>query len=278
MACPDWYFVPTCNGELFPEMTGGVLYEHGHRLWATWVGLLTIALTAHVWMRRRDDATSRKLALVALALVCLQGALGGITVLLNLSSAVSTLHLGMAMLFFGLVTLLAFRLAPGTPAVPADRAPSTARRGLVLVTGLVVYGQILLGGLVRHLGAGLICGDDWIGCGPDSSWMQQGLAHLHMTHRYVAYALIALVFFACRHAAAQAREHGRVLAGRLAWLPFAFVGVQVVLGLLTVATRSVPVMTLHTGVAALVLISLWAVYLALGPLGARIDARGSNRS
>ena len=21
MACPDWYFIPTCNGELLPEMT-----------------------------------------------------------------------------------------------------------------------------------------------------------------------------------------------------------------------------------------------------------------
>jgi heme A synthase len=29
LACPDW---PTCFGTMFPEMTGGVFWEHLHRL------------------------------------------------------------------------------------------------------------------------------------------------------------------------------------------------------------------------------------------------------
>src|SRR5580704_11003722 len=45
MACPDWYFFPTCNGELWPDMVGGVLYEHGHRLAASVVGYST----GHYW-------------------------------------------------------------------------------------------------------------------------------------------------------------------------------------------------------------------------------------
>src|SRR5688572_33461840 len=80
MACPDWYFIPTCNGELLPEMTGGVLYEHGHRLWASWVGLLTLVLAFAAWRSKTLDATSRRYAIVALVLVCVQGTLGGITV------------------------------------------------------------------------------------------------------------------------------------------------------------------------------------------------------
>jgi heme A synthase len=35
LACPDW---PLCHGSAFPEMTGGVFFEHSHRLAATTVG------------------------------------------------------------------------------------------------------------------------------------------------------------------------------------------------------------------------------------------------
>src|SRR5439155_16681433 len=41
LACPDW---PTCYGSLVPRMTGNVAIEHTHRLIATAVGLLTVAL------------------------------------------------------------------------------------------------------------------------------------------------------------------------------------------------------------------------------------------
>ena len=266
MACPDWYFVPTCNGELLPEMTGGVLYEHGHRLWASWVVLLTIALTVAVFRAKQEVPGTRKLALAALLLVCFQGVLGGVTVKLNLHSGVSTLHLATAMLFFGILVLLCFRLARPRE---GDAKVST-RRGLVLAAMLAVFAQVILGGMVRHLGAGLICGDDWLGCGP-STWTKQPLAHLHMTHRIVAYALVPMVVLTARHIAGEARANGNALAARLARWPTLLVLTQVVLGLVTVATgRSVAIVTLHTGVAALVLASLWACWLALGPAGVRI--------
>jgi len=260
MACPDWYFVPTCNGELLPEMTGGVLYEHGHRLWASWVGVLTLALAVAAWRSKALDATSRRYAIVALVLVCVQGTLGGITVKLNLSSAISTLHLGTAMVFFGLLIALVARLARAATPTPMP----TDRKLLAIATGAVLV-QILLGGTVRHLGAGLICGDDWVGCG-GGAWTKQPLAHLHMTHRFFAYALVPLVLLAARHAAREAARTRNNVAARLAKLPAVLVIVQIVLGLATVATgRSVAIVTLHTAVGALVLASLWACFLALGP-------------
>ena len=266
MACPDWYFVPTCNGELLPEMTGGVLYEHGHRLWASWVGLLTIALAIAVWTSKHTDKSTKNLSLAALFLVCFQGVLGGVTVKLNLHSGVSTLHLATAMVYFGVLALLCFRLAPAHE----GNAKISAKRGLVLAAMLAVFAQVILGGMVRHLGAGLICGDDWIGCGP-SGWTRQPLAHLHMTHRVVAYALVPMIVITARHVAAEARATGNALAAKLAALPGILVLAQVALGLLTVATgRSVAIVTLHTGIGALVLASLWACFLALGPEGARI--------
>ncbi len=260
MACPDWYFIPTCNGELLPEMTGGVLYEHGHRLWASWVGLLTLVLAVAAWRSKTLDATSRRYAIVALVLVCVQGTLGGITVKLNLSSSISTLHLGTAMVFFALLIALCARLAPRIAATEMR----TDRKLVAIATAAVLF-QILLGGTVRHLGAGLICGDDWVGCGP-GAWTKQPLAHLHMTHRVVGYALVPLILLAARHAAREAARTRNNVAALLAKLPAVLVVVQIVLGLATVATgRHVAIVTLHTAIGALVLASLWACYLALGP-------------
>jgi heme A synthase len=264
MACPDWYFVPTCNGELLPEMTGGVLYEHGHRLWASWVGLLTLVLAIAAWRSKALDSTSRKYAVIALVLVCVQGTLGGITVKLNLSSAISTLHLGTAMIFFGLLIALVARLAPQITDGTSGTAGPTDRKLLAVATAAVLV-QILLGGTVRHLGAGLICGDDWIGCG-GGAWTKQPLAHLHMTHRIFGYALVPLLLLAARHAAREAARTRNNVAALLAKLPAVLVVVQIALGLMTVATgRSVAIVTLHTATGALVLASLWACYLALGP-------------
>ena len=39
LAVPDW---PLSFGTLFPQMVGGVLFEHGHRLVASGVGFLTL--------------------------------------------------------------------------------------------------------------------------------------------------------------------------------------------------------------------------------------------
>lgn len=267
MACPDWYFVPTCNGELLPEMTGGVLYEHGHRLWASWVGLLTLVLAFTTWRASKVDRGTKRLAALALFMVCFQGALGGITVKLNLSSAVSTLHLATAMAFFLLLVLLCFRLAPVRNDVRGAFDPG---RTLVAVALVAVFVQVVMGGLVRHLGAGLICGDDFVGCGP-AGWTKQPLAHLHMTHRFFAYALAPLVLLASRHAARRAAATGNKLAARIAPWPAMLVLAQIGLGLATVASgRSPAIVTLHTGIGALVLASLWASWLALGPLGRRI--------
>src|SRR5262245_21736142 len=90
-----------------PTMTGGVAIEHGHRLLASSVGLLTIGLAAIAWRERRrgraSGARTMSLAVAAVGLVIAQGLLGALTVRLGLSPAVSTSHLGMSMLFFGVL-------------------------------------------------------------------------------------------------------------------------------------------------------------------------------
>src|SRR6202020_728090 len=49
LSVPDW---PLSYGQVMPQMTGGVFFEHGHRMVATFVGILTIGLA--IWLKRAD--------------------------------------------------------------------------------------------------------------------------------------------------------------------------------------------------------------------------------
>src|SRR3989338_6460432 len=143
LACPDWYFIPTCNGQLLPAMTGGVLFEHGHRLWASMVGLLTVILAIGIWVSKRTDKTLRVLSLIAVLGVALQGTLGGVTVFLGLSATLSTLHLVVAMGFFCLLIYLSIRLYDDSALVGGEAG--------FLISFALTFVQILLGGLIRHV-------------------------------------------------------------------------------------------------------------------------------
>ena len=97
LSVPDW---PTTYGQnmfAFPlsRMVGGIFYEHGHRLIASTVGVLTIGLVLWVW-RTDSRRWMRHLALYALGAVILQGVLGGLTVLYLLPAPVSIGHAGLA--------------------------------------------------------------------------------------------------------------------------------------------------------------------------------------
>ena len=155
LAVPDW---PLSNGTLFPRMVGGVFYEHGHRLIAGAVALMTTLLVVMAW-RTEPRATVRHLSAATLGLVLLQATLGGLTVLFLLPTAVSVAHAGMANLFFaGLVLMWRLTSRAHVRALPVRPAPRGLRRGWLLLAA-VLYGQMLLGALMRHSGAGLAIPD-----------------------------------------------------------------------------------------------------------------------
>ncbi|MGH9658302.1 MAG: COX15/CtaA family protein, partial [Bryobacteraceae bacterium] len=109
LSVPDW---PLSYGRLMPEMTGGIFYEHGHRMVATAVGVLTIGLA--IWLARADDRRwMRRLGWIALAAVIAQGALGGMTVIFMLPKPVSISHACLAQLFFSTTVCLALFTSEG---------------------------------------------------------------------------------------------------------------------------------------------------------------------
>src|SRR6201996_6275265 len=94
LSVPDW---PLSYGKLMPKMEGGILYEHGHRMIATMVGMFTIV--SLVWIFRVERRKwMRMLAIAALLAVIAQGILGGLTVLLLLPWYISSSHASLAQL------------------------------------------------------------------------------------------------------------------------------------------------------------------------------------
>ncbi len=158
LAVPDW---PLSYGQLMPPMVGGIFYEHGHRMVATFVGFLTITLV--VWLWRRDSrGWVKKLGLAALAAVIAQGLLGGMTVLLLLPTAISVMHACLAQLFFCMIVSLALFTSPGwqgrerPPAASSDNEGFTALGRLCLATNVAIFAQLALGAALRHKGLGLL--------------------------------------------------------------------------------------------------------------------------
>ncbi len=255
LACPDW---PLCHGSAFPKMENGVQYEHSHRLVATAVGLLTIALAVSLHGRRAEDTTLAKMGYLGVGLVCVQGLLGGMTVLLRLPIFVTLAHLCTSMAFFCLMTLVALRAGAANARVPPT--PSLASfRPWVAATIVATSVQILLGGAVRHTASGLACFGIPLCNG--ELWPAHPGAHWHMSHRIFALVVAASVLTLARQ---MRRKAPGSPPAKLAMLAAALVLAQIALGVLSVLSLlALSAVTLHLGVAALLLACNVAIFYYL---------------
>jgi cytochrome c oxidase assembly protein subunit 15 len=157
LAVPDW---PTTFGQnmfTFPPsmMKGGIFYEHGHRLFASMVGLLTIGICAIFWFKE-SRRWLKWTGTLALLLVIVQGVLGGVTVLFKLPMPVSVSHACTAELFFALTVFMAFATSRAwLESSPWGFRFATPGQTVALVFVLVTFLQILVGAVMRHSYAGL---------------------------------------------------------------------------------------------------------------------------
>ena len=153
LAVPDWPTTFGYNMFLYPwsKMIGGIFYEHSHRLVASCVGLLTIALALTFWTKE-DRRWLRWLGIAALGMVILQGVLGGLRVVL-LQHTLAIIHACMAQAFFALTVSLVLFTSPEWRAQQPTPIDDGGRlRRLALVTTVLVYIQIVFGALLRHTG------------------------------------------------------------------------------------------------------------------------------
>src|SRR5438105_145434 len=152
LSVPDWPTSYGWNLFAFPpsKWVGGILYEHGHRLIASGVGVLTIVLAAWLWLKE-PRRWMRWLGVAALATVVAQGVLGGLTVLFFLPAAVSTAHAGLAEIFFCVTIAIALFTSPGWIA-SSDAVDDARLRRLATSATVLIYPQILSGRTMRPPG------------------------------------------------------------------------------------------------------------------------------
>jgi heme A synthase len=278
LACPDW---PTCYGSLVPRMVGNVAVEHTHRLIATAVGLLTVALViltmrrAAVWMAgfstlvlggaiwaARVKHVSGVLPAAGVGLVALgfagcafvAGRARNVAAVALILVMVQGLLGGLTVLYKLPTLVLVMHLGTSMLFMSLLVAIAWGRPlqggALLWLTSAAIYLQILLGATVRHTGAGLVCTDLPYCRGALWPAGVHPMVHLHMAHRAFAFVVAALVIWSSLRIARNASRLVRVLAFAAPVL----VVVQIVLGILTILTfKDLVPLTAHLLVGALLL-------------------------
>ncbi|HEV3416150.1 MAG TPA: COX15/CtaA family protein [Pirellulales bacterium] len=162
MAVPDWPTTYGYNLFLYPWQTWvlgpwDLFIEHGHRLFAAAVGMLTIALLAAIGLRERRKWVWYA-ALGALALVCIQGVLGGMRVQLG-ERTLARIHGCVGPLFFGYAAaLVAFTSKWWASATARIDSRAAGLHRLAIATAAVAYVQLVLGACIRHRPDGMTAG------------------------------------------------------------------------------------------------------------------------
>jgi cytochrome c oxidase assembly protein subunit 15 len=266
LSVPDW---PLSYGRLMPPMVGGVFYEHGHRMVATAVGILTVILA--VWLFRREPrAWVRRLGYGALAAVVAQGVLGGLTVLFLLPTAVSVAHACLAQTFFCLIVTVAVVTSPAWRAA-ADAGGNPAFR-MGAATVAAIFLQLLVGAVMRHTRAGLAIPDFPLALGRVVPPITSFPVAIHFAHRLGALAVTGCVA-GCVIQAFRSRRAG---LEKTAVLLGALVVVQIGLGAFTVlSSKAVAVTTAHVATGALLLGTALTFTLASLKEGRREAARAA---
>ncbi len=164
LAVVDWPNTEGYNMFLYPlaRMTGGVYLEHAHRLLGSLVGLTTLALALHTQFTDRRRWL-KALAWLALALVIVQGILGGLRVTgrFTLSTRpadtdpkilLAIVHGVFGQIVFAVLVVVAIcrsrRFIAVTPQAATASVGTDRAFGWALL--VILIAQLVLGALVRH--------------------------------------------------------------------------------------------------------------------------------
>ncbi len=96
---------PLCNGQVVPTLSGPVLVEWTHRLFAVVVSLFVLGTAVVAWTRFREESSIVRFSTAAFLVLIVQVLLGMVTVRTELNPLVSTAHLAVASALFATVIL-----------------------------------------------------------------------------------------------------------------------------------------------------------------------------
>ena len=248
LGCPDW---PLCHGQIIPPFEFHVLIEYSHRLMASLVSVLVVAMGIVAWWRYRTNPWV--VVPVTLSVLFLIGevALGGVTVLMELPPTIVTVHLAIAQ---AILALLLVTL------VLTWRAPVVQGTGRLFWWALAAAG----GTYVVTLSGSYVVGSSatfaclaWPLC--DTGLLPSGeLAWVHMAHRLLAALVGAAVLWS---ALLSWRERPRVpLMGGFGVLVAGLLLAQVLMGAANPWTGFLPwVRAVHLSLATV----LWGSLVVL---------------
>ena len=251
LAVPDW---PLSYGRFFPPMVGGIFYEHGHRMVAAFVGLLTLVLT--IWTALKENRPwVRWFSIGALLAVITQGVLGGFTVLFLLPTPVSVSHAMLAQTFYCLIISLALFTSPdwkrGLPQI-GETPGKPGLRWLCAITTASVYLQLFLGALMRHTQSGLAIPDFPLAFGRIIPPFDSSNIAIHFAHRVGALLVTTMIAWTLIRILSSYRRHSRLF--RPIMIMAGLLIVQLTLGALTIwSSKAVMFTTFHVANGAVIL-------------------------
>ncbi len=151
MADPEGWRFPWEMLQTWAEANLGLRIEHGHRLAGMIVGLSVIVLNALLWFRE-PRLWVRGVGVLALVLVIAQGLLGKYRVDLNalVGRDLALVHGLFAQVVIATLFSLVLFTSRRWCADRAETPVSPKLRRTTAVLAVVVYGQLILGGVVRH--------------------------------------------------------------------------------------------------------------------------------
>jgi heme a synthase len=250
LAVPDW---PLAFGKLIPAWQGGIRFEFAHRVVAGLVIIITLGLMIWVLLVERRRWV-RNTALAAFGLILVQAVLGGITVLFELPLAIAVMHAATAQAFFCVMVAIAIFTNPHwEQTAPGDEsAAGPPLATLAAITTGAIYAQILVGALMRHLGAGLAIPDFPLAFGQLLPPYWNEYIVVNFVHRIGALVVSALIIWTVARVLRSRREFAELRRPALALIVLLIL--QVSLGAFTVwSQRAVLPTTSHVAIGAAVL-------------------------